>query len=232
MTNETRERSSRDIETQELLRVIGQLAEELHPDMHPPPVTLDSSLDRDLGLDSLARMELLARLENIFAIRLPEQVLATAETPRDLLLQLDRQEIPPAVRQKKPVAPESRKAEDVQIPREAFTLVEVLEHHAALHPDRIHILLDRYHEESVQITYNELSRGAQRVAAGLQQSNLQPADTVAIILPTGMEYFFSFFGVLMAGGIPVPFILRSVRPRSKSISKGIPVSCRTPEQRS
>ena len=78
--------------TRELLQVVQQLVNELHPDVLSEGVELDSSLDRDLGLDSLARMELLSRLENQFAIRLPEQILATAETPRDLLRHIDRQE--------------------------------------------------------------------------------------------------------------------------------------------
>jgi len=47
--------------------------------------TLDSALERDLGLDSLARVELLTRIEHAFAVTLPEQALVTAETPRDLL---------------------------------------------------------------------------------------------------------------------------------------------------
>ena len=48
-------------------------------------VALDSSLERDLGLDSLARVELVLRLEREFATSLPEQALASSETPRDLL---------------------------------------------------------------------------------------------------------------------------------------------------
>ncbi|MGE5800375.1 MAG: acyl carrier protein [Syntrophaceae bacterium] len=60
------------------------LAEEIHS-RTPMRITLDSSLDRDAGLDSLARMELLARLESQFGIALPERVFADAETPRDLL---------------------------------------------------------------------------------------------------------------------------------------------------
>ena len=47
--------------------------------------TLDSVLDKDLGLDSLARVELLARIEKAFEVRLGDEVLGTAETPRDLL---------------------------------------------------------------------------------------------------------------------------------------------------
>ncbi|MGH8805464.1 MAG: acyl carrier protein, partial [Polaromonas sp.] len=45
-------------------------------------VTLNSSLDRDLALDSLARMELLLRIERAFGVALPEDTLARAETVR------------------------------------------------------------------------------------------------------------------------------------------------------
>ena len=38
-----------------------------------------------LGFDSLGRGELVARIEAAFDVTLPDQVLASAETPRDLL---------------------------------------------------------------------------------------------------------------------------------------------------
>jgi acyl carrier protein len=69
-----------------LLSVVGDLADELRPGAPAAaPVTLDSALDRDLGFDSLGRVELLLRLEKAFDATLPEQTFATAETPRDLL---------------------------------------------------------------------------------------------------------------------------------------------------
>ncbi len=69
-----------------LLAVVDALARELNPKhKRALPVTLDSSLDRDLGIDSLGRAELLLRLERAFMARLPERLLGEAETPRDLL---------------------------------------------------------------------------------------------------------------------------------------------------
>ncbi len=53
------------------------------------------------------------------------------------------------------------------------------------------------------ISYRLLKAGAEAVANGLQRHGLQPEETVVLMLPTGKAYFFSFFGVLMAGGIPV-----------------------------
>ena len=33
---------------------------------------------------------------------------------------------------------------------------------------------------------------------------LEPGQSVALMLPTGVDYFHSFFGVLLARGVPVP----------------------------
>ena len=67
-----------------LLSVVAAVAREARPHVDAY-VTLDSSLERELGLDSLARVELVLRLEREFAASLPEQALASSETPRDLL---------------------------------------------------------------------------------------------------------------------------------------------------
>src|SRR3970282_393337 len=68
-----------------LLELVRQRASERRRQSGTATVNLDSLLDRDLGFDSLARVELLARIEQAFGVSLPEQALVTAETPRDLL---------------------------------------------------------------------------------------------------------------------------------------------------
>jgi len=69
-----------------ILQIARRLADELHPARTvATAATLDSLLDRELGFDSLGRVELLARIERALDISLPEQVFTTAETPRDLL---------------------------------------------------------------------------------------------------------------------------------------------------
>src|SRR5450759_3113926 len=66
-----------------LLAIIDGLAAESRPGFERR-ATLDSSLERDLGLDSLARVELISRIEDGFGVQLPEDTLSRAETPRDL----------------------------------------------------------------------------------------------------------------------------------------------------
>src|ERR1700680_3678622 len=71
----------------ELLRLAREVAREMRPgqaEAAPKRIDMGASLERDLGLDSLGRAELVARLERTFAVRLPEEVLGGAETPADL----------------------------------------------------------------------------------------------------------------------------------------------------
>ena len=69
-----------------LLKLIEELVSELHADKPRSFVLgLDSSIDDDIGLDSLARVELIARIEHHFNVTLPQRVFAEAESPRDLL---------------------------------------------------------------------------------------------------------------------------------------------------
>jgi acyl carrier protein len=60
-----------------VLDVVARLLAELHPEQATAKISLDSALDRDLGLDSLALVELLDRLEAAFDVRLPERVGCT-----------------------------------------------------------------------------------------------------------------------------------------------------------
>ena len=206
MNSEPPPRTSRATSNQEaLLQLVRQLMDELHPDMRfSEPITLDSSLDRDLGLDSLARVELLARLEQKFDLSLSEHVLATAESPRDLLRYIGTSaKSTPAPHVTKTVLPEAADETDLA-PHGADTLIAVLDSHVQSHPDRIHLILERHNKDARQLTYKDLKKGALKLAAGLQHHNLEPGDTVAIMLPTGLDYFFSFFAILLAGGIPVP----------------------------
>ena len=202
MEHETKHESDKRAET--LLKVIGDLVTEMHPHHLPiEHITLDSSFEKELGLDSLSRVELIARVETEFKLALPERTYVEAETPRDLMRTLLGTEVPYA---HLPASEISAVAlgEAAVAPAEAQTLVDVLRWHAAHHPDRPHIQLYQDDGNGEVITYAELEAGAEKVAAALQQRGLEPAEPVAIMLPSESDYFFIFFGILMAGGIPVP----------------------------
>jgi 1-acyl-sn-glycerol-3-phosphate acyltransferase len=187
----------------ELLEIIRQLLSELHPEQHLT-LSLDSVLDRDLGLDSLARIELLLRCEKQFAVSLPEQLFATMETPRDLLQAVLALEPEEAEEQFRHIAT-TPDAMETGEPARATTLIEALAWHIERHPERTHLLL--YGQKGAveeEISYAKLWQGAAAVCAGLRYHGLNAGEQVAIMLPTGRDFFFSFYGILMAGATPVP----------------------------
>jgi acyl carrier protein len=199
-------RQAEEHEVQTLLDVVRQTCLELHQDQQPAvAVTLDSSLDRDLGLDSLARVELLLRVERAFGVALPENTLQLTETPRDLLRALGAagqttQTVPAVQSRRVLLTPGETSAAQ---PDAAATLLDVLDWHVREHADQTYIVLLADSGE-VRITYAGLKTTAASVAASLQKEGLERNQTVAIMLPTSPEYFYAFFGVLLAGGIPVP----------------------------
>lgn len=186
-----------------LLETARQLAAELHRRSSGEiSATLDNSLEQDLGFDSLARVELLARIERVFGISLPEQVLANAETPRDLLRAVLT--AAPAAAALKGIQRSEAPLQVSAEPADALTLPGVLDWHVRTHPHRTHItLLDEAGRED-GISYVALQQGAMKIAAGLVEFGLQPGQSVAIMLPTSHDYFCCFFGTLLAGGVPVP----------------------------
>lgn len=207
MTGETEQREERAVEVsvEAVLELVRQFALELHPRRKRSlRVTLDSNLDRDLGFDSLSRVELLLRLERSFKRSLPEQLLASAETPRDLLRALHSTGAAGRRKPSSQVVPMAALDEQEGVPHAAGTLPEMLDWHVHSHPQRPHVYLYGDGDEPEVISYSALADGARSCAVGLQARGLLPGQTVAIMLPTGPDYLFSFFGILLAGGIPVP----------------------------
>ncbi|MCP3666601.1 MAG: AMP-binding protein [Gammaproteobacteria bacterium] len=187
-----------------LLTLVCQVAEELHPGLLKGfQPSLDSALDKDLGFDSLGRMELLSRVEQHFNIKLSDKVFITAETSGDLTAAILK-----ASKSTSKFTSESRfthkPVDKITTPDRAETLVDVLNWHVESQGECCHIFLYGDEDEPEQLTYAALADGAKRVAAGLRAHNLEPGDTVVIMLPTSRDYFFSFLGILLAGGIPVP----------------------------
>jgi len=194
-------------EADDLLRVIGSLYAELHraePSLQS--MTLQSSLDRDLGFDSLARVELLMRLEQHFGVHLSESTLATAETVADLLRAVTsaaRSGLATAPGLAPVSAPVPPARPRLGVPSDADTLVDVLESRVQSNPAASHALV--LGERSPEIlTYAGLHDGAATIAGGLVRAGVQAGATVALMLPTSAAYLQCFLGVLLAGAIPVP----------------------------
>ncbi|WP_108651837.1 AMP-binding protein [Dongshaea marina] len=190
---------------QRLLNTVQKLMLDLRQgQVHLPPPQLDSDFDRDLGLDSLARSELLQRVEQEFGITLSEQILADMETPRDLLRQLL------CAGGQDSAQGSEQEIQQIQLPHtdaspsHAQTLQQVLDWHLESHPLRPHLYVYESAGQLLEVSHQSLKQQAEQIAAGLIELGLEPGQSVAIMLPTSCDYFYSFFAVLLARGIPVP----------------------------
>jgi len=79
------EKAPTGIDIKSLLAVVRAMVGEVHPHWKNLHFTPDTHLERDLGLDSMARMELRTRIEVQYGIPLQETAAITAATPNDLL---------------------------------------------------------------------------------------------------------------------------------------------------
>ena len=171
-------------------------------------------LERDLGLGSLERVELMLRLGTAFGVQLPERVVAEANSVQDLIeavLREDQQEsnlcagsssissIPDLTRDASAFRPEIER----QI-QSAESLTQILRLRGLSEPGRAHIHLYEENDALRTITFGELYERASEAAAELVRRGLEPGQTVAIMLPTCAEFFATFAGVFLVGGIPVP----------------------------
>ena len=187
-----------------VLQIVCELVVELHPNLVDPRlVRLDSDLDRDLALDSLSRAELLLRLDRRFRVQLPDNLIGEADCPNDLVT---------AILAAGPLIPHAAVTprlaatalQSVDEPVDSKTLIDALVAHAQVHGDREHILLWRGALPAQPITYRDLYHGARAVAGGLIDRGVHPGERVAIMLPTGRDFFVTFFGALFASAVPVP----------------------------
>ena len=185
---------------QRVLDVVAELVTELRGGV-PAAVARGDSLETDLGISSLERVELLIRLERTFGVRLGDAAMSDAETPADLATAIaEAHDTPEERRTERPAASGSGVASAAS----ARTVVEALAWHAERAPERIHIHLREENGDETPLTYGWLWREAQAVAGGLAERGLGRGDRVAIMLRTEERFFPTFVGTLMAGCVPVP----------------------------
>jgi 1-acyl-sn-glycerol-3-phosphate acyltransferase len=202
----------RDDET--VRRLLLREVERLLADLHLPvseAVSLESEVFADLGLDSLAVVELHDRLERLFGVRLGEEVMSKAKLSAWLeAIEIAQTGVPAASSTTRSAIPRSFvplvRAVGGRWPTGARTLTDVLAWHAAAHPDLVTVRLigEAAGSGPPDLSYGSLVAEASSVAAGILAGRVERGERVAIMLPTQRSYFSVFMGVLLAGCIPVP----------------------------
>ena len=201
MSDPTRSSDNHASLERRVLELVGQLVAEIRPGSAAAGIGPDDSLERELGIGSLERVELLGRIERAVGVRLGESVMAAADTPADLIRAVVAAE--PAGADTLPsVVPALDAA--TAAPASAETLVDVLQWHAQTSPDRPHIYLRQDDGTEHQISHAGLWRHSVVVAQALRARGIGRRDTIAIMLRTEAAFFPAFFGTLLAGAIPVP----------------------------
>jgi acyl carrier protein len=126
----------RPVAEADLIALVRELVSELRGERGGQiDIRPSSRLERDLGIDSLGRTELILRIEQRFSIRLDVSAMGEADTVGDLLKVLNQNKpacAPSASLAVAPVLPE------VQAATHGRTMLEVLDWHVAQHPDRLH----------------------------------------------------------------------------------------------
>ena len=197
-------KTGRDALDDQVFRSIRRLTLEIHPEWGDRLVVRSASdLDRDLGLDSLSRAELLLRLNRQFGIALADQLIVEANSVGDICDAVAAASptasvAAPTIPARPSVLPEATAA------TEAETLLEVLGAHVAARSDRLHVKVAEAGKSEAQLTYGALDEAARTLAGGLIERDIGPGDRVAIMLPTSLVFFQAFFGILLAGAVPVP----------------------------
>ena len=223
MATSARKLGRTDLEAQ-VCDIVRQLLAELGSFHAIEAVRGSAHLERDLGLGSLERVELFLRLDRAFGAHLPERIVAESDTLDDVIASLAAAIGAPGVpgvpgvndAPSGTVPPPSRGIGTPQHaqptpgesaappPAAAETWPEVLRYRATHDAARPHLILWDDEGEAKSVSFEELYTGAQAAAGELERRGIRPGDAVALMLPTCREFFLTFAGILLAGGVPVP----------------------------
>jgi fatty-acyl-CoA synthase len=196
-----------------VLSVTSALLEELGNGRPAEFLRGDAHLERDLSLGSIERVELLVRLGNAFHTRLPDAVIASADTIEDLVGAIAEALNGGAASDGVASALVAETSSPVATPADdqiaegvpwAETLLDVLRHRARADATRAHLLFYDGDTQVAPVTFGELYERASDVAQALTAQGIAPGDRVALMLPTSLEFFYCFAGALLAGAVPVP----------------------------
>ena len=187
--------------THQLLPIVRRFLFESGSERAARMVSVESLLEKDLGIGSLERAELFHRIEKTFGIQLADSLMVEANTVGDLVMAVSAAK--PITVSRPTTAVHALEPHDTD-PSMAQHFVDVIRLYQENEPKRPHIYLqdDAGHEEIID--YGSLVEWAEKVAQGLVKRGLKSGETVAIMLPTSAEFFYAFVGILLAGGIPVP----------------------------
>ncbi len=166
-------------------------------------------LERDLGLGSLERVELIVRAGDAFHIRPPDELFAEANTVGDVIAALELQLGQARNGSSSDVHTRFSERENAATAAElgleaAETLLDVLRRRARAEPTRLHIRLREDNGQTSNITYGALFDQVCAFARGMENLGVEPGERLAIMLPTCADFFHVFLGAQMAAAIPVP----------------------------
>lgn len=185
---------------QQLLAITHDFLSELQAERALQAITLHASLERELGIDSLGKVEIFHRIEKRFGVHLSETAMTEAETLQDLVLIIEKSAPALAFSQTEthtysaPLPEISLDLSTIQ------TVGDILLKYATTNPTRPHIYLQNERGTEQLITYGQLTKEAEAVAQGLIDRGIQAGETVAIMLPTSDDFFL--------------FLLRDITRRS------------------
>ncbi|HVN07837.1 MAG TPA: AMP-binding protein [Patescibacteria group bacterium] len=195
---------------QQLLDELGSHRglEEIRSAAHAQSVQL-LHLERDLGLGSLERVELIVRAGDVFHIRPPDELFAEANTIGDVIaaleLQLGQSRTGTATDLHTRFAERENAATAAELGLDsAETLLDVLRRRARAEPTRLHLRLREDTGETKDISYGALFEGVATFGRGMENLGVAAGDRVAIMLPTCVDFFHVLLGAQMAAAIPVP----------------------------
>jgi fatty-acyl-CoA synthase len=196
-----------------VLGIVRGLLEELGSHGAIAGLSVQSNFDRDLGLGSLERVELLARLEAAFSVRLSDRIAAEANTPDDLIRAIFAAPgLGIAEEDRASLASQGLTAETADeaansIVKTAETLLDVLRHRGVHDAARTHLVIfedEADPEQPLQLTFGDLYSAGLRCAEELARRGVPAGGRVSLMLPTSRQFFVCYVGILLAGAVPVP----------------------------